>query len=149
MRVCVPQLPQARELAPEHIWLPQVPHSQLVLQVCVPELPQLWLVVGVHTPSPLHADQLDHTPFLQVRVCVPQLPHASELGPLQVWPVQVPQWQSPPQVWVPELPHAWRSFGAQSPSPLHSDHDDHTPLSHTRWRVPQLPHASVSGPVQV
>jgi hypothetical protein len=44
---------------------------------------------GSQTPSLLHADQSDHMPVFmsQVRVRVPQLPHAIEREPSQLWPV--------------------------------------------------------------
>jgi hypothetical protein len=49
--------------------------------------------VGEHTPCPAHVDQSDNLPVVlsQVRVCVPQLPHACvNAALLQVCPAQAP-----------------------------------------------------------
>jgi hypothetical protein len=48
--------------------------------------------VGAHTPSPEHADHADHVPLLQVRVCVPQLPHGCEVAPVHVHVPQSTSW---------------------------------------------------------
>jgi hypothetical protein len=87
----------------------------------------------------------------QVRVCVPQLPHAWLGGPEHTWPVQeVAQWQVASQVCVPPEPQARVAVGAQSPSAVHAPHAEYMPVlpSQVRERVPQLPHASVAGPTQ-
>jgi hypothetical protein len=84
VRDWVPVHAQGWELAPaqEHC-----PHVQLPLHVCEPPaVPQLCVAFGAHGPCAMHADHADHCPVLplHVRVCVPQLPHACEAGPLQV-----------------------------------------------------------------
>ncbi len=151
VRVCVPQLPQPCEVAPEHVWLPHGPHWQFPPQDCVPPVPQLWLVAGVHTPSPEHVDQADHVPLLlsHVRVCVPQLPQPCEAAPEHVWLPHDPHWQLPPQDCVPPVPQLWLVAGVHTPSPVHADHADHVPvlLSHVRVCVPQLPHGCEVGPL--
>ena len=73
-RVCVPQLPQAREVAPSHVWLKHSPHSQSPPQVRVPPRPQASAAPGMHTPSPLQRAQSPHTPSVQSRPCVPHMP---------------------------------------------------------------------------
>jgi hypothetical protein len=86
------------------------------------------------------------------RVRVPHLPQAWLSGSVQLWPVQaVPHWQSPPQVWVPWLPHARVSPGVQLPSLWQVPQLDHWPLlpSQVRVLVPHLPHAWVDDPGQV
>ena len=78
-----------------HTHAPQ-PHA--ALQVCVPVPSQLCVALGAQAPCPVHADQPDHVPLLQVRACVPQLPQACEEGPAHVhWLF----WHDVP------LAHAW------------------------------------------
>jgi hypothetical protein len=72
------------------------------------------------------------------------LPHA--LSPA-VQP-QAPHWQLAPQACVPLSSQAWVALGAQTPLPLHVDQSLHTPLTHERVWLPQLPHAWLEGPVQ-
>jgi len=83
VRVCEPQLPHGCEAAPVQAWLPQAVHLQLPPHDCMPPLPQACVVFGAHSPSAVHIDQVDHVPVLvsHVRVCVPQLPQAWEVGP--------------------------------------------------------------------
>jgi hypothetical protein len=69
----------------------------------------------------MHADQLDQTPLLHVRVWVPQLPQAWVAGPPQVWPVQSPHWQAAVQLWVPFNPQlctapGWQPMAVQVPT---------------------------------
>ncbi len=73
---------------------------------------------GLHSPSPVHAvGSSQKHESLQVRVCVPQLPHES----------------------VSTVP------AAHIPSPLHSDQASHSQASvQVRVRVPQLPQSPVS-----
>jgi hypothetical protein len=87
----------------------------------------------------------------QVRVCVPQLPHACEAGPAHTCIAHAPQVQLPPQVCVPPEPHACEALGAHTPPPLHAPQSDHVPvlLSHARDCVPQLPHACEAAPEHV
>jgi hypothetical protein len=56
----------------------QPPHVHVLVHVAVPLPSQASVAFGAHTPAPVHADQADQVPNvpLQVRVCVPQLPHA-------------------------------------------------------------------------
>lgn len=62
----------------------QPPHWQLLPQVCRPLPSQLVMAFGVQAPCPEHVPQADQEPLaLHVRVWVPQLPHAWELGPMQ------------------------------------------------------------------
>jgi hypothetical protein len=150
MRVCVPQLPHACDDGPLHVWLAHGDHWQLPPHDCVPPFPQGCVVLTEHTPSPVQVDQADHAPVLlsQVRVCVPQLPHACDDGPLHVWLPHTVHRQSPPHDCAPPFPQLWVLPGAQSPSPVHADHIDQTPWSHVRVCVPQLPHPSLAAPVQ-
>src|SRR5213075_1876486 len=57
--------------------------------------------------------QLDQTPLSQLRDWVPQLPQAWVVGPVQVWPPQLPHWQAWVQLWVPFMPQAWTAPGWQ------------------------------------
>jgi hypothetical protein len=148
VRVWVPQLPQPWLAGPAQVWLPQGSHWQLALQVCMPPVPQAWVAAGTQTPCPPQADQSDQTPLAQVRVWVPQLPHAWLEGPAQVWPPQAPHWQAAVQVWVPPLPQACMAVGAQAPWFMHGPKADQVPLLHVRDWVPQLPHAWVAEPEQ-
>jgi hypothetical protein len=76
----------------------------------------------------MHADQADHVPSLQVRLCVPQLPQACDVAPLHV---QTPAWQVDPcgQAWphAPQLAASVFSFThapAQLLNPLWHRHAD-------------------------
>jgi hypothetical protein len=146
VRVCVPQWPQAWELAPLQVWPVQSLHWQLPPHVCVPPDPQVCTAFGAQAPSSEHAAQSDQTPFRQVRDCVPQLPQACEVGPSHATGAeQVPQWQLPLQTCVPPPAQAWVAFGAHSPWVEHVDQLESTPFSHVRRCVPQLAHAWRSG----
>jgi energy-converting hydrogenase Eha subunit F len=84
VRVCTPQLPHARERSPSHVCPAQTEsHWQSPPQVCVPFEPQARVSSGLHSPSSLHACQSDQAPVSpsQLRICVPQLPHARAGGP--------------------------------------------------------------------
>jgi hypothetical protein len=113
VRVCVPQLPQVCEDAPVHMMLTPVhaPHEHVdALHICVPLLfaPHIWVDVPPQTPWFMHADQALNSPVfvLHVRICIPQLPHACAVAPVQVWPVHAPYWQVLGlHVCVPPLPH--------------------------------------------
>jgi hypothetical protein len=86
VRVCAPQLPHACVGTPVHIWpLQAASHWQLPPQICVPWAPQVRIAFGAHGPSMAHAEKLDHLAVVvsQVRVSVPQLPHAVEGAPAQ------------------------------------------------------------------
>jgi hypothetical protein len=101
----------------------------------------------------VHADQSDHSPVfvLQVRVRVPQLPHAMALSPSHFWPVHCGlHWQLPPQTCTPPRPQARVSFGMHAPSPLHAPNADHWPVAalQSRLREPHMPQASVGAPEQ-
>jgi hypothetical protein len=61
----------------------QAPHWQVPAHDCDPLPWQACVAPGAHAPCPAQAAQADHVPALQVRVWVPQLPHACEVGPLQ------------------------------------------------------------------
>jgi hypothetical protein len=79
----------------------QAPHWQLAPQDCVPLPSQVCVAPGAHAPWPVQADQADHVPELQVRVWLPQLPQACQVGPLQPhWPA----WQPEPDGHT--VPHA-------------------------------------------
>jgi hypothetical protein len=80
--------------------LAQAPHWHVLLHVCVPPEPppQLWVAFAAHAPCPAQADQADQAPPVQVRVCVPQLPHGCDEGPEQT---------HAPAAHVDPAPHAW------------------------------------------
>jgi hypothetical protein len=107
----------------------------------------------VQTPSPAQADHADHVLVAssQVRVCVPQLPHACDEGPLHVWLPHADHWQLPPHDCMPPFPHGCVVLTAHTPSPAQADHADHDPvlLSHVRVCVPHLPQACDEAPLQV
>jgi len=50
VRVCVPQLPQLREVAPSQLLPPQLPQAQLLVQVWVPFAPQACVVFALQAP---------------------------------------------------------------------------------------------------
>jgi hypothetical protein len=84
VRVCAPQLPHACVGTPVHIWpLHAASHWQLPPQICVPWAPQVRIAFGAHGPSMPQAEKADHLAVAvsQVRVSVPQLPHAVEGAP--------------------------------------------------------------------
>ncbi len=163
----LPELPPLPELPllPELLPLPELPpdplldappvhapHWHELTHACVPPPAQLRVAFGAHAPSPAHPDQADHIPVVpsHVLVCVPQLPHACDDGPVHDWPAHVaPHWQLPPQTCVPPCPHARVAFGAHAPSPAQADHADQVLVvsSHVRVCVPQLPHACDEGPL--
>jgi hypothetical protein len=126
-------------------------HTHAPTHDCAPLFWQDSVEPSAQTPSPVHADQVDHCPVAEshVRVCVPQLPHACEAGPLHVWLVHCPHWQLPPHDCVPPLAQDCVELGAQTPAFVQADHWDHVPVasSHVRVCVPQLPHDCVVGPV--
>jgi hypothetical protein len=84
---------------------------------------------AAHVPSPLHADHPDHVPPLQVRVCVPQFPHACVVEPLGHW--HCPFWHVDPcgQAW-PHMPQfdgsvcSFTHWPAQLVNPVWHWHDD-------------------------
>jgi hypothetical protein len=149
VRLWLPQLPQAWVEEPEQVWPVHAPHWQLALHVSVPPEPHACVASGVQAPAAPQADQPDHTPAVQSRVRVPQLPQASLDGPGHVWFSQPFHWQLVLQVWVPPSPQACVAPLVQTPSPVQADQPDHVPFSHVRARVPQLPQASLAGPAQV
>jgi hypothetical protein len=89
----------------------------------------------------------------QVRVCIPQLPHACVDGPLHgnIWPVHAPQLQVALQARIPLLPQLCIAPGVHCPCPVHAPHADHIPvvLSQVRVCAPQLPHGCVEAPLHV
>jgi hypothetical protein len=86
VRVCIPQLPHFCWGGPVHICPPQFPQLHVPPHICMPPLPQLCMDPGAHWPSPEHADHADQVPVLesQVRVWVPQLPHARLGAPVHI-----------------------------------------------------------------
>jgi hypothetical protein len=58
------------------------PQAQLALHFCVPLPSHACVVLGAQAPLPVQVDQADQAPSLHVLVCVPQLPHACDEGPL-------------------------------------------------------------------
>lgn len=76
---------------------------------------QVCTLPGLHTPWPAQVDQVDHSPLLQVREWVPQLPQASIGSPVQLCPVQEFHLQELLQVCLPLVPQGWLLFGVQSP----------------------------------
>jgi hypothetical protein len=82
-------------------------HWQLLEQVWVPLVSQVWVAAGAQAPWPVQVPQADQLPLLQVRVCVPQLPQACEVGPVHV---QDPATQlEPPGQALPHAPQLARS----------------------------------------
>jgi hypothetical protein len=126
----------------------QACHAQSALHVWVPPSPQAWLASGSHSPSSVQASQSDQTPLLQVRDCVPQLPHARLGEPSHAWFRHSPHVQRPPHVSVPPSPQPSVLSGSHSPSSRHAEKLDQTPLSQTRDCVPQLPQERVDAPSQ-
>jgi hypothetical protein len=149
VRLLVPQFPQAMVAEPLQVWPVHPPHWQVAPQVWLPPVPQACVVAGAQTPWFAQPDQSDQVPLLQVRVCVPQFPHACIAGPAQVCPPHPPHWHESPQVRAPPVPHICIEPGAQAPSAEHADQLDQTPLLHVRACVPQLPHACADGPAQL
>jgi hypothetical protein len=93
VRVCVPQLPHARDAGPcESQFCPgqAAGHLHSVVHVCVPPDPHVRVVPGEQSPSFEHADQPDHVPslVLHVRVRVPHSPQPSTEAPTHFCPVQ-------------------------------------------------------------
>jgi hypothetical protein len=113
VRVCAPQFPHACTDGPLQVWLAQVPHWQAAVQVCMPPLPHACMAPGAQAPSLAQPDQLDHTPFSQVRVWLPQLPQLWVLGPAQLWPMQTDHMQRLLHVCMPFVPHDWTAPGVQ------------------------------------
>jgi hypothetical protein len=127
----------------------QASHWHEALHVWVPPIPHACVAPGMQAPSFMHGPQADHAPFVQVRDCVPQFPQAWVMGPLQVWPVQVPHWQVAPQVRVPPVPQDCMAAGAHAPWFMHGPQSDQTPLLQVRVWLPQLPQAWPLGPEQL
>jgi hypothetical protein len=156
-RLCVPHMPQVRVVAPSHICPGQAAfHLHVAPHVWVPEAPHVRAAPGTQSPSFEHAPHSDHVPVFvsHLRVCVPQLPHARELSPVQRWPVHAAShMQLPAHVWVPDslAPQRRVESGEHTPSPEHVDHADHMPavMSQVRLWVPQYPQACVAGPVHL
>jgi hypothetical protein len=143
--VCVPQLPHVRVAGSAHTWSVQaLRHWQLSPQGCVPDEPQPRAASGAHTPSSSHGPQPPYWPVLasHVRRCKPQLPHARDDSPVQVWPAHVDsQRQLSPHSCVPDEPQLRTLFARHSPWSVHSDQSDHCPDAPSQLRVstPQLP----------
>jgi hypothetical protein len=147
-RVRAPQLPHGSDDAPVHVWPVHAPHAHAAVQVCVPPVPQACVAFRAHTPSSVQADHSDHCPLASHdRVRVPQLPHASDEGPSQVFfGSHWLHWHLPLQVRVPAASHVSVAFGVHAPWPSHALHSDHTPSLHVRFRAPQFPHDSSLAP---
>jgi hypothetical protein len=136
-------------------WPPQADHADHVpllhVRVSVPQSPHACDVGPLHVHWPLW--QLDppghallHAPQLLPSVC-----SATHVEPHSVYPVpqaHPPHWQLDPHVSEPLVSHACVAPAAHAPCPPQADHADHVPLVHVRVWVPQLPHASVAGPLQ-
>jgi hypothetical protein len=152
VRVCVPQLPQGCDDGPEHVWLAHVPQWQLPPHDCIPPDPQDWLGFGAHSPSPVHAPHADHVPVVlsQVRVCVPQLPHACDDAPVQGTSPHAAQVHAIVHDCVPPPSQACEAPAVHTPSAEHADQADHVPVValHVRDCVPQLPHVCDAAPGQ-
>lgn len=72
----------------------QLPQPQAFVHVLVPVPPHTCVEAGAHTPWLPQLDQAEKLPsLLQVRVAVPQLPHAWVRGPLHA---HIPAWQVTP-----------------------------------------------------
>ena len=168
VRVCVPQLPQAREPiwpgehTPSEVQEPYVAghwHAEVHVRVSVPQLPhpRELVVPGMQTPSPPQPLQPPHEhDEVQVRVSVPHIPHAR----VSVWPGV----QTPPAVHAPKSSQAQRSLhvreraeqapehaselvspGAHSPSPAQALGEPHThDAVQVVVRVPQRPQPVIS-----
>jgi hypothetical protein len=89
-RDCVPQLPQAWVAGPVQVWAVHRLHWHAPLQVWEPPMPQACVAPGAQAPWFMHAPQSDQVPLLHVRDCVPQLPQAWVMAPLQVCPPHDP-----------------------------------------------------------
>jgi hypothetical protein len=140
--ICVPQLPHDCDDAPLHVCPEQVePHWQLPPQVCDPPWPHGCVEFGAHGPSPAQADHADQVPdaLSHVRVCVPQLPHAVDEGPVHVSLMHALHVQSPRHDCTPPSAHGCVALGAQAPSPAQGSQADQFPvvLSQVRVCVPQ------------
>jgi hypothetical protein len=87
----------------------QGPQSHVVLQTRDPLTSQLSAAEGVQAPAGCEqVDHADQAPSeLQVRVCVPQLPHDCDVGPLHA---HLPAVQMPLSHFLPQAPQSFASL---------------------------------------